>query len=96
MSSAEDIVSRVIIVKPKYGEPGFARSNLDNKENLFSALNSTLINNINCSENCIVIEYKLGAIPGLPFYPVYKFTLHTDEEYLLWRSFMGFNHHLNF
>lgn len=67
MSFAEDVVSRVIIVKPKYGEPGFARSHLDNKENLFSALNSSSINNTSSSEIALLLNTSLGQFPGYPF-----------------------------
>lgn len=53
------------IVLTKYNEVGFVQTHLDNKDNLFSALNSTL-NNTSSSGIALLLNTKPKAIPGLP------------------------------
>ena len=83
LSFAEDVVSSVIIVKPKYSEPGFARSRLDIKENLFSALNSTSINNTSSSEIALLLNTRRGQFQDFPCVSVHitqRWGVFTVEE----------------
>lgn len=66
------------------------------KKNLFSALNSTSINNTSSSEIALLLNTSRGQFLDYPFSPCISSHYTEMGMNLLWRNFMEFNRRLNF